>query len=318
MKPDAPLGLLLVLTMFPACKKEMGRTGYAVATSSALPVVCAVNYPLAYFARRIGGHEIEVTFDAPKDVDPAFWQPPDKQIASYQAASLILMNGATYSKWADTATLPEAKVVDTSSAFQDKFIMAKSSVTHSHGKDGVHSHDGTAFTTWLDFQQAISQADTICEAFKRLKPNGEAFEQFAMNFDAFKKDLLVLDLQMEALGKKLANRPVVASHPVYQYWARRYGINLQSVLWEPEEIPTDAQMDDLKKILATHPARLMIWEGVPRKESVEKLKAIGVESAVFDPCANTPEKGDFLSVMRDNVAGVERVTGLFLDESLPP
>jgi zinc transport system substrate-binding protein len=295
--------------MLSACEKDKARTGSAGATSSALPVVCAVNYPLAYFARRIGGHEITVAFDAPKDVDPAFWQPSDKQIAFFQSASLILMNGATYSKWADKATLPEANVVDSSSAFQDRFIVVKSSVTHSHGKDGVHSHDGTAFTTWLDFQQAISQADAICEAFKRLKPNGEALEQFAMNFDAFKKDLLALDSQMEAVCKKLDNRPVVASHPVYQYWARRYGINLQSVLWEPEEIPTDAQMDDLKKILTTHPARLMIWEGVPRKESVEKLRAIGVESVVFDPCANTPENGDFLSVMRENVAGIERVAG---------
>lgn len=309
MKPCASLSLLFILTLFSACDRQKRKAEVVVSATGELPEVHAVNYPLAYFAQRIGGHEIKVEFDAPKDVDPAFWQPTDRQITSFQSAGLVLMNGATYSKWAEKVTLSEAKIVDTSSAFQDKFIVVKSSVTHSHGKDGVHSHDGTAFTTWLDFQQAILQADAICEAFKRLKSNGEAIEQFAMNFDALKKDLLALDAQMETVGKKLAGQPIVASHPVYQYWARRYGINLQAVLWEPEDVPTDAQMDDLKKILATHPSKLMVWEGEPKRESVEKLKAIGVESVVFDPCANTPESGDFLSVMRDNVAGMEKIIG---------
>jgi zinc transport system substrate-binding protein len=37
------------------------------------------------------------------------------------------------------------------------------------------------------------------------------------------------------------------------------------------------------------------------KESAEWLKAIGVDSLVFNPCSNTPDQGDFLSVMRQNV-----------------
>lgn len=296
--------LLAVVT---ACDQHKSRQGAVTKMDDALPVVYAVNYPLEYFARRIGGHEIKVVFDAPKDVDPAFWQPTDDQIASMQNAGLILMNGASYSKWADKASLPEAKVLDTSSAFQGKFIVMKNAVSHSHGKQGEHSHDGISFTTWIDFQQAIMQADAICEACKSLKPNAEAVEQFALNFDAIKIDLLALDTRMLDVGKKLAGRPVVASHPVYHYWARRYGINLQTVLWEPEEVPTEAQIEDLKKILAAHPAKLMIWEGEPAKESVEKLKALGLDSVVFSPCANSPATGDFLSVMRDNVAAMEKM-----------
>jgi len=296
-----------LLAAVTSCDQQNGRPGAVTRADDALPEVHAVNYPLAYFAQRIGGHEINVVFTAPKDVDPAFWQPTDDQIATMQNASLILMNGATYSKWAEKVTLSEAKVVDTSSAYQDKFIVVKNAVTHSHGKQGEHSHDGISFTTWIDFQQAILQADAICEAFKRLKPEAEAIEQFALNFDLLKKDLLALDSRMEAAGKKLAGQPFVVSHPIYQYWGRRYGINLQAVLWEPEEVPSDEQIAELKNILTTHAAKWMIWEGEPAKESVEKLKAIGLDSAVFDPCANTPKKGDFLSVMRDNVAGMEKV-----------
>jgi zinc transport system substrate-binding protein len=43
------------------------------------------------------------------------------------------------------------------------------------------------------------------------------------------------------------------------------------------------------------------------KESAEKLKAIGVDSLVFDPCGNKPDQGDFLSVMRQNIENLKPV-----------
>ena len=65
-------------------------------------------------------------------------------------------------------------------------------------------------------------------------------------------------------------------------------------------------MEELKAILAKHPAKWMIWEGEPAKESVAKLDAIGVKSVVFDPCGNVPDAGDLLSVMKANVEALEK------------
>jgi zinc transport system substrate-binding protein len=307
-----PLLSSAALLILAACNGKKPAAVSAAPPESRLEVY-VTNYPLEYFAERLAGQEVDIVFPAPKDQDPAFWQPTDSQITDFQRADLIVMNGATYSKWAEKVTLPEDRIVDTSLGFKDRFIVMKNAVTHSHGKQGTHSHDGISFTTWIDFQQAIEQADALAEALKRLKP--ESIELFAQDFDLLKKDLLALDTRMEAVGKRLAGRPLVASHPVYQYWARRYNINLQHVLWEPEEVPTEAQMNDLKAILANHPAKWMIWEGEPAKQSVEKLKAIGVSSAVFDPCANTPEKGDFLSVMEANVSSMEKLVSS-LDEDV--
>ena len=56
--------------------------------------VYTVNYPLQYLAERIGGELVEVTFLAPSDVDPAYWAPNPDEIASFQQADLILLNGA--------------------------------------------------------------------------------------------------------------------------------------------------------------------------------------------------------------------------------
>ncbi len=267
--------------------------------------VAVGNYPLKYFAERIGESQIETIFPVPADQDPAFWKPSDGDVQRFQQADLILMNGATYSKWADKATLPRSKTIDTSASFKDKFIVIPGAVTHSHGPGGEHSHSGTSFTTWIDFTQALAQADAVRASLTKKKPAAAA--EFEKNFAALRTDLEALDTRMLAAGKKFGSQPVVASHPVYHYFARRYALNLKEVLWEPEEVPTEAQMADLKKLLSTHTAKWMLWEGDPAKESVEKIKTLGLQSTVFDPCGNKPEKGEWLGVMQANVANFEAI-----------
>ena len=267
--------------------------------------VYVVNYPLQYFAQRIAGEYAEVTFPMPGDEDPAFWQPNVEIIAAYQQADLILLNGANYAKWVNRVSLPRRKLVDTSATFQDDYIHEKAGTTHSHGPGGEHSHTGTAFTTWLDFNQAVEQARAIADAMTRKRPELEAV--FVRNFTALEADLLVLDKQIQSIVANKTDLPLMASHPVYQYFQRRYGLNLASVMWEPDEVPSEAQWAGLERILKEHPARWMIWESEPHPQSVKRLRGMGMASIVFSPAANRPEAGDFLSVMRQNVKHLQRV-----------
>jgi zinc transport system substrate-binding protein len=266
--------------------------------------VYAVNYPLQYFAERIGGEHISVVFPIPADVDPAYWIPDAKTISDYQQADLILLNGAGYAKWVNKATLPRFRLVNTSAPFKDRYIESAEILSHSHGSEGEHAHEALAFTTWIDFSLAATQAGSIAEALDRKRP--ELKNYFRKNYQKLEQDLLKLDEDIKRLIAKHQRQPLIVSHPVYDYFARRYGLNIKSLHWEPDEIPTQEQMVKLKKILKAHPAKWMIWEGQPRKKSVERLKAIGVESLVFDPCGNTPDQGDFLYVMQQNVENLRQ------------
>ena len=100
---------------------------------------------------------------------------------------------------------------------------------------------------------------------------------------------------------------VVFSHPVYQYFARRYGINGKSVHWEPDAMPDEGMWQELTHLISTHRAKWMIWEGPPLPAIEAKLKELGVKSVVVDPCGNVPDDGDLLSVMRQNVAALRKV-----------
>lgn len=268
-------------------------------------IIYTVNYPLTYFAERIGGEYVEVVFPVPSNEDPAFWDPTSEQVRKFQKADLIILNGAGYAKWTRKVSLPILRTVDTSKSFKDKLIHIDTNVTHSHGPGGDHSHSGTAFTTWLDFSQAAIQAESIYQALARKMPTRKDY--FAKNFAELNGELLDLDRQMTAIGERMAQAPFFASHPIYQYLARRYNMNIRMKMWEPNEDPGEREFQHLQETMQEHPARWMIWEGEPLAASVEKLENMGISSTVFAPCMNRPQTGDFMGVMRQNVENIQGV-----------
>jgi zinc transport system substrate-binding protein len=274
-------------------------------------VVYTVNYPLQYFAQRIAGDHAEVVLPLPPDVDPVFWQPDAATIGGYQHADLILLNGAGYAKWVSRVSLPRRKLVDTSAGFSDSYINTEGPLTHSHGREGDHSHVGTAFTTWLDFSQAAEQARAVRDALSRIMPAQR--DTFASNFLTLERDLLDLDARLKAIVARDPARPLIASHPVYQYLARRYSLNLKSLMWEPDAMPPATEWQVLAELREGHPATWMLWEGDPAPEIDERLQQLGVQSTVFDPRGNRPVAGDFLSVMFNNLANMERVFNQDID-----
>lgn len=265
-------------------------------------VVYTVNYPLAYFAERVGGNRVRIVFPAPPDGDPAMWSPGAEDIANYSGANLILLNGAGYAGWVREAALPEDKLVDTSASFADAYVV-ESEATHSHGRGEAHTHEAdTAFTTWLDPTLAITQAAAIRDALSALRP--ESAKAFAAGYASLREDLQVLDDDFAEIFREIGDTPVVFSHPVYQYLERRYAVNGVSLHWEPDQIVDDDDMAKLAESLLRHPAEFMIWEGEPTPESVDSLAAWTITSVVLDPCGNRPETGDYLTVMRKNTANL--------------
>jgi zinc transport system substrate-binding protein len=266
--------------------------------------VYTVNYPLSYFAERIGGDAIEVVFPA-MEGDPAYWKPQAEDVAGFQGADLILLNGADYAKWITKVSLPSSKMVDTSRGLKDRLIELEGEVTHVHGPGGAHAHGGFAFTTWLDPQLAIEQARVIKDALTKALP--EQAESLAERFGALEAELMELDRRFATAMAPHTERPFIFSHPVYQYFSRRYGLNSKSVHWEPDELPTAAMVSALKELLGNHRSRWMIWEGSPSAEAVTLVEEVGLGSLVFDPCGNRPEEGDYFAVMGANVAQLARI-----------
>jgi zinc transport system substrate-binding protein len=281
-----------------ACEGEVGGESADKTMPKKLQVAVS-NYPLAYFTERIGGEDVEVLFPAALLSDPAYWQADGEAIAKMQAADLIILNGATYEKWLAVAALPADKVVFTAEVFADFWIERQGSVTHSHGEEGEHSHGETAFTTWLDLNLARRQAEAVWRALAEKAADKK--NDFHRNYSALQADLQTLDERLLAMQDDFSDIHVIYSHPVYQYFSRRYQAMGTSLHWEADEMPAVSEWQKLERLLTRHERVLMLWEAEPNAAISQKLLALNVPYAVFAPLGGQPENGDFISHMQANI-----------------
>jgi zinc transport system substrate-binding protein len=289
--------LIVTAILLVACT-DNEPAGIDSTSSQGKPVVMTSNYPLNFFTHEIAGENIEVSFPTIEG-DPAMWAPSGEDASKLQNADLLILNGAGYETWLAFTTLPDGLILDTTANMQDMLLPIENETVHQHGPAGKHSHQGTAFTTWLDPQLAIEQARAIMQGLSRLAP--EQSELFNLNFEILKQRLLQLDQSLAQAFADLGPQPVIFSHPVYQYLQNRYGINGRSMHWEPDTEPGTRDWIDFGNLLREHPARLMIWEASPSDSVRGKLDQMGVQSVVFNPAGNQPDQGDYFLIMEESL-----------------
>ena len=298
------MALVAIMTAA-GCSDGKREAAEVAPDGSERPLVYTSNYPLQYFVERIATPMVDVRFLVPADEDPAYWKPDPKDVTAMQKANLIVLNGASYEAWLENVSLPPSRMVVTTDGLRDRLIPLEKDTTHSHGLEGEHEHSGTAFTTWLDPSLAAAQAGAIEDALAASWPQHS--DRFEAQLAALTQELTALDAGAQEAVAGNPELPVLFSHPVYQYLAEHYRLNARSVHWEPDQMPDEAQWQELLTIVVDFPTSWMIWEETPLPQISERLESIGIRSVVFDPCATTPASGDFLSVMDENLEALRLV-----------
>jgi len=267
------------------------------------PVARTTFYPTTYFASRIAGDLVEISCPLPPDADPITWMPDAETISVYQRADLVIVNGADFEKWVAKVSLPPSKVVDTAASFSDKFVRFKTAITHSHGPGGEHDHTGLDGHTWLDPQNAKLQATEIRKALVSLLPDHA--DKLNANYAKLASDLDILDAQLKQLTEKLKDKSLLASHPAYNYLAKRYKWSITNLDLDPDATPSDEAISEIRtqmERIQPRP-RIILWESKPSdKASVRLKKDLGLDSVVFSPCEQAPgAPDDYHSAMRRNI-----------------
>lgn len=268
------------ITGLAACDKQ----GTAMQIPDSRPVeVIAVNNPLYFFTRELAADLVTVSLIAPAGIDPAKWTPTIEDILRLQQAELVILNGAGYSNWLDRVALTHSKLIDTSSSFTSELIPLEQEVTHSHGPAAEHSHSGYAFTTWMDLNLARLQVHGIARALSKRWPN--AAEDIARRETLLDQKLEILDLSYQRETAKIKAKTIIYSHPVYQYFDRRYRLNGHALHWEPNEQPSVDQWSDLASIVGASEDVLFIWEDSPKESVISRLHEMNIETVVIRPAA---------------------------------
>ena len=290
--------VFLLSLLLAACGGESAPEPAAADAAKTRPLIIASNFPLYFFAREIAGDSAEVIFPS-MEGDPVNWKPGSEAIARMQSADLVILNGADYETWLGWISLPDGILLDTSAGIGDRLIPLQEETVHQHCPEGEHSHQGFAFTIWLDPTLAMEQASVIEQAISELVPeNQQAHRARLANLQA---RLAALDEELRIAFEAVGGQPLVFSHPVYQYLAARYGLNGVSVHWEPGEDPGIKAWIDFQEVLRSHPAELMIWEDEPGDVTAGQLEQFGIQPIPFHTASNLPEGSDYFDVMNANV-----------------
>lgn len=252
--------------------------------------VVTSTYPLYAWARillkEIPHSSVELL--TPSDQDPSVWTPDSSTLSRYQEASLIVLNGAQFEQWLNRVSLPPSRTLETAEGFREQWLHYPQAVTHQHGPEGEHSHEGIDGHTWLDPLSALEQTQEILNRLKQDLPQYRKL--LTANAATLKEQLERLHQQWSnfATDLKASTRPVQiwASHPAYQYLARRYQLPITSFDFSPEQPITPEALKALltqRASLATETHLVLWWEATPTSEVQEALKDLHFSATVLVP-----------------------------------
>ncbi|MBT7067138.1 MAG: zinc ABC transporter solute-binding protein, partial [Verrucomicrobia bacterium] len=194
---------------------------------------------------------------------------------------------------------------------EETFISFEHGTVHSHGKAGEHAHEGLDGHTWIDPVNARIQANELKNALTERIPEHEAV--FEKGFAALAKELDALNETLKGYQAAYKNQPLLASHPAYNYIARRYEWNIKNLDLDPEAMPSDETFQGIKEMLKHHPAKHLIWEAYPTQAIADRMqKELGLISIEFSPCELLSEDAqnsgtDYMRVMQRNLENISVV-----------
>lgn len=291
------------------------------------PAIAATFYPTEFFASRLAGEQLKVGCPLPEGADPAQWKPSSEAIRAFQQAQLIAMNGAEFEAWVHGASLPLARVCDTSKPLAGTLLRFAATM-HSHGPSGQHSHEGIDGHTWMDPNNATTQAHELLAAMCRRWP--EHTKLFTERFDVLAADLKALDARFVELSEPVRNVALIATHPAYSYIAARYEWQIGELDLPPEEPPSQAALKALAALKDANKDRpiVLLFESAPHEAILKALEAhTWVKPVIFSPCemldaAERAAGKTFLTVMHANLDSLARVVAPSAspdsDRALPP
>lgn len=267
--------------------------------------IAATNPPLAFFAAEILGDAagFELLAATPPGRDSIDWLPDDETIALVQSSPIILLQGPGSGPWGESIPLPRRGRIDTTRAARDRFPKEFQGVRHRHGGGAEHTHGGTSAYAWLDFETARVQARAVRDALAAAAPASEgAFDERWRRLDA---ELATLHRRATELAADA--RPLLASHPVYQFLAHAYRVRIESLAWHPDAMPDAAAWTEFDARRSGSGATIMLWEAPPSGEIAEALRQRGIGILLFPTGSSSPSDGSSLDLVALMQANLDRL-----------
>ncbi len=279
------------ISMLPALIWAFASVSAAGAAAPGKVRVIATVFPLAEFAREIGGARAEVRLLLPPGADVHTWQPRVSDIRGIEAADLLLYIGRGLEPWlgsllggANTTRLARFEAASGRDLLPFAADAEEHDIRHDHGAFDPH--------IWLDFRTDQSIADGITAALAKLDPAGAP--EYLAAAESLKSRLKALDAAYEIGLKPCRGRDfILGGHAAFAYLARRYGLRQVAVYGaSPDAAPTPKETAAIIARAAKERITTIFYEpGVGDKMARLIAAETGARVSILYPGHNlTPEQ----------------------------
>jgi ABC-type Zn uptake system ZnuABC Zn-binding protein ZnuA len=209
------------------------------------PKLVATASMISDIAKNIVGDKFEVTTIVPIGKDPHTYEPTPGDATMVAYADVIFKNDLTFEGWL-------LKLIENSGT-KANVVKVTEGVDVIESLTYANSADPHA---WMNASNGIIYAENITKAMVEYDVANKDF--YEKNLEAYRKKLQDLDQYILAQIKTIPEqqRILITSHDAFQYYGRKYGIRLESILGTS----TDAQVQtsDYSKV-----DRVIRESGVP-------------------------------------------------------
>ncbi len=322
----------MLLSLFPAFRRHARRLLCALVTAAALLAsacapaastsdarlrAVATTGMVGDLAAQVGGARVQVSTLFGPGIDPHQYRAAPRDIQTLQSAQVIFRSGLNL----------EAKLGEIFDRLGER--MPVIAVTSALPPEVVLSEpaypDRPDPHVWFDVQLWAQGADVVAEALSTLDPAGAP--EYAARAAAYRERLAALDAYA---GQAIASIPagqrvLVTAHDAFQYFGRRYGIEvsgLQGVSTEAEAGVQDVQRL-VEFIVARQIPAIFVESSVPARtlEAVQQAAAAGgwdvqIGGQLYsDAMGDTGTlEGTYVGMILHNIATITHALG----GTLPP
>lgn len=275
------------------------------APADSLSVVAAF-YPLEFVTERVGGDAVRVTSLTTSGADPHDVELTARQIARIVDADLVVyLKG--FQPAVDEAVAQEAsdRAFDVATVTPLREIAADHhDHEHDHGSRSAHSAHETDPHVWLDPTRLAAIGSQLAERLADIDPDRAA--DYRARAAALTAELTALDEEYASKLAHCARREVITSHAAFGYLTARYRLEQISIVGiTPEDEPSAQRLAEIAREAKRHGATTIFFESATSPKVAETIaRTVGATTAVLDPLEHAPADGDYVTVMRANLAAL--------------
>ncbi len=256
-------------------------------------------YPIAEFARQVGGDLVTVSTITPPGTEPHDYEPTGRQVAEMYGADVLFYNGSGVDAWAEKLAadlkLRGVPTVRIASAI-DLLASSEDTETDPH--------------FWLDPILAAKEVALIRDTLSTVDVKNDA--TYAKNADAYLARLASLDAEFVSGLASCRQRTVITSHAAFAYLAKRYRFEVISISGiSPEQEPSAGRLSEIAATAKAKGVKAIFFETLVSPKLSETIASeIGAITLVFNPLEGLSDEEatageDYLSVMRQNLRNLK-------------